>query len=105
MSLTYEQLQQRRAEFAERLGELMREFHDVAGPQLDPITEQPCDHDRDEICECRLPETCMLTEFVLLTGWSDISKARENGEWSHQMYTPGMTRRQQKGLMFTHLFG
>lgn len=104
MSQTYEDMQRRRAEFAVEFGKLIAQYPDVIGPQIDPITEQPCDHDRDETCSCGLPTTAMMNEFLLLTSWTDISKNRGDGEWSHSAHTPGMTKSHQRGLLHTHLF-
>lgn len=103
MSQTYQEMRVRRAEFATRLNQLLREFHDIAGPQIDPVTEKACDHDRDETCACRLPETCMMTEYVLLTNWSDLSKTDDDADWSCKLAMPGMTTPHQRGLLFTFL--
>lgn len=103
MSKTYVELQQRRSNFATRLRALVAEFPDIIGPQIDPITEQPCEHERDEVCDCKLPDHAMLNHFVLLTTWSDLSESVGDGEWSHYEAAPGMTKSHIKGLLFTHL--
>lgn len=105
MSQTYEEMEQRRVAFSAELIELIGRYRDVMGPQIDPITEQPCDHDRDETCSCGLPTSALLNEWVLLSNWTDISKNRGNGEWSHVATSPGMIMSHKKGLLFTHLYG
>lgn len=105
MAQTYEELLKRRHEFADALVELLGAFRDIAGPMIDPVTEEPCTHDRDEVCECGIPPGAIVTQFVLLTDWSDFSKPGTDGSWSHAAMTPGMTSSQKKGLLFTHLYG
>lgn len=79
---------------------VLNKWRNVLGPEKDPVREDWCEHDEiaDE-CACPVPETVMLTEYVVVMNWTDLEGQQMDDDVVTAKAAHGMKRSHTVGLL------
>lgn len=82
----------------EEIQQVIGKWREVLAPEKDLVTGEWCVHDEEhEDCTCPLPDTVVLTEYVLVMNWTDLA--------GKDIDDDVVTQHARFGLKRTHVIG